>query len=433
MCRTSTRDGGWLDFFRGLVLALVLGSSMLALASHAEASTQSATQQVPSSFYGLNAQALFRLPAAEWDAQLTKLAATGVGTVRFDTGWAGVEPGPPSAGVHTYNWTRLDQIMAALARHNLQGLPIVDYSTKWDSSDPSGAQSTTYPPTDPTPFAEFARALATRYGPNGAFWTANPSLPAIPAYRYEIWNEENSDYFFRGADPTVYAPLYADARAAIHGVIPNATALVGGLVPSANAVGWLHSFVAALPEHGQEIDAIGWHPYYTTSGEVYASLRALHAELSADGLNPAIELTEVNSPVAEGQGALLSELARTLPRSDCHVTSMTVHTWTALPEDGTTPFAIAESSGNLNASGAAFSSAVQAAEMQGVSAPGPICAPNASPSVRVSSVSSSSRRKPSLRASSTHLRFRHGQTLRLRRQRPRRVGLAALSSRRVGL
>jgi hypothetical protein len=439
MCRTSTRGGSWLHFSRGLVAGLVLASMALALSASARA--EASTQPIPASFYGLNAQALFRLPPAEWDAQLTKLAATGVGTVRFDSGWAGVESKPPSQGVHAYNWTRLDQIMAALARHNLQGLPIVDYSTKWDSSNPTGSRPETYPPADPAPFAEYARALAARYGPKGEFWTANPSLPVVPVYRYEIWNEENSDYFFRGADPTVYAPLYADARAAIHSVVPSATVLVGGLVPGANAVGWLQGFIAALPEHGQEIDAIGWHPYNTTSSAVYAGLSALHSALSADSLNPPIELTEVNSPVTEGQATLLNELARTLPASNCHVTSMIVHTWTALPEDGPYPFAIADSSGNLNASGLAFSSAVQTAETEGLPVASSICTdvPPASETSNAAASSASSSKQPR-RASSPissnrqrFQRFRHGQTLRLRRQRPRRVGLVALSSRRVGL
>lgn len=343
----------------------------------ASSTSPDAPQRVSSTFYGLNAQGLFRLPPSQWNEQLTKLAATGVGTVRFDTGWAGVEPNPPSEGVHTYHWTRLDQIVTALAQHHLQGLPIIDYSAPWAQSSSNASEPGASPPSDPAMFSSFAQAVAMRYGPGGSFWAANPALPALPINQYEIWNEENNEYFFHGTNATLYASLYADARTAIHSVDPAATVLVGGLVPTLDATGWLNTFIAALPSHGQEIDAIGWHPYYTTSSAVYASLRTLHNALAAHSLNPPIVLTEVNSPEKSSQVSFLSELAQTLPRSDCNVTGMIVHTWMPLPEEESVgQLAIADASGNLNASGLAYSSALQAAESTGVDTPAEICGSN---------------------------------------------------------
>ncbi len=338
------------------------------------AASPAAPAPVATTFYGLNAQELFRLPAAEWDAQLDKLAATGVGTVRFDTGWASIEPTAPSAAGHKYNWTHLDQIVGALARHHLQGLPIVDYAAPWAQAATGGAP-TGIPPADPAVFAEFAQAVATRYGPGGAFWAANPAVPAMPINQYEIWNEENSEYFFHGTDAAQYAAIYADSRAAIHSVNPTASVIVGGLVPTLNAIGWLDAFVAALPAHGAEIDAIGWHPYYATSSAVYVSLKGLRADLASHGLSPPIVLTEVNGSEGPSQPQLLSELAQTLPRSDCNVTGMIVHTWTPLPEDqGIGDYAIADSAGNLGAAGLSFSSALQGTESVGAGVPAPICA-----------------------------------------------------------
>ena len=333
-----------------------------------------ASQPVSPSFYGLNAQALFGLPPSQWDAQLTKLAATGVGTVRFDTGWGGVEPRPPSEGVHDYNWTRLDQVVAALARHHLQGLPIIDYAAPWAESDAYGTEPGFSPPADPNTYASFARAVAIRYGPGGAFWAQNPALPAMPMNQYEIWNEENSDHFFHGTSAALYASLYADARNEIHDVDPAATVLVGGLVPTQNAIGWLNKLIEALPSHGHEIDAIGWHPYYSTSRETYKSLRALNSDLAAHSLDPPIVLTEVNSPEASSQAPLLHELAETLPRSGCNVSGMIVHTWSPPPDgEGETPYAIADPVGELNGAGLAYSSAVQAAETTEIHSMLPIC------------------------------------------------------------
>jgi hypothetical protein len=355
--------------------------------------------RVPASFYGLNAQALFRLPTSQWDEQLAKLAATGVGTVRFDTGWAAVEPTAPDAGGHKYNWAHLDQIVAALAAHHLQGLPIVDYAAPWARSA-AGGTPTGIPPADPAVFAEFAQAVAARYGPGGAFWALNPAVPPMPIGQYEIWNEENSEYFFHGIDPGLYAAMYSSSRAAIHAVVPGAQVIVGGLVPTLNAIGWLDGFIAALPGRGTEIDALGWHPYYASTSAVYTSLKALHADLTGHGLNPPIVLTEVNGSDEAGQAAQLTELATTLPRSDCNVTGMIVHTWTPLAEDqGVGQYAIADAAGNLSPTGLAFSTALQGAVATGVGVPAPICAApvKATP------------RKARAKKPHRHLRSRHGR------------------------
>jgi hypothetical protein len=70
------------------------------------------------------------------------------------------------------------------------------------------------------------------------------------------------------------------------------------------------------------------------------SLRALNANLAAQGLNPPIVLTEVNSPEASAQPSLLRELAATLPGSGCHVAGMVVHTWMPTPQGDAPSYAI---------------------------------------------------------------------------------------------
>jgi hypothetical protein len=320
---------------------------------------------VPSSFYGVNAQALWRLPASQWDGQLAKLAATGAGVVRFDAGWEWTEPNAPVNGVHRYDWTGDDQIVGALARHGLRGLPIVDYTATWTRAAGPSTPGVAAP-SDPAAYASFAQAVAQRYGPGGSFWAANPALPEMAISQYEIWNEEDMDFFFHGTSASLYASLYSGARAAIHRVVPGATVIVGGLVPTFINP-WLKNFIAALPEHGHEIDALAWHPYYSTAPAIYASLRALHEQLGSYGLNPPIDLTEVNSPSPLNQASVLNALTRTLPGSDCNIMGIVVHTWTPLPEDSPPQlFAIADGSGNLTEAGQAFSAGVHAAETEGV-------------------------------------------------------------------
>jgi len=329
---------------------------------------------VPATFYGLNAQALFKRPPSEWDEQLDRLAATGVGVVRFDTEWEAIEPRPPLDGVHTYDWARMDAIVSALARHGLQALPIIDYSARWAAPPPEPGLYGAAPP-EPAAYATFAQAVASRFGTEGAFWTEHPELPRLPIGQYEIWNEENTTEYFEGADPATYAALYAASRDAIHAVDPSAMVLVGGVLATnvINPFGWLESFLAALPQHGQEIDALGWHPYYSFFSDAIASLQALRQVMSSMGLDPPVDVTEANYIDGIGPPSLLGELATTLPMSDCHITGMIAYHWSSVTPGKADPFAIADAGGNLKPVGMAFSSAVLEAESRGVPVPPPIC------------------------------------------------------------
>ncbi|MFL5332851.1 MAG: hypothetical protein ACJ8H8_06650, partial [Geminicoccaceae bacterium] len=179
-------------------------------------------------FYGINAQNLFSLPSSSWDTHLAAMSAGGLQVVRRDASWQTAEPTAPVNGQHTYRWSSFDTQVAAYARHHLRWLPIIDYSTTWSGVTPGVIFSR---PARIQDYTAYATALARRYGRGGAFWRAHPDLPQLPVTKYEIWNEENTDYFWRPQTdgPERYADLYLATRSALHAVDPSANVMVGGL------------------------------------------------------------------------------------------------------------------------------------------------------------------------------------------------------------
>jgi len=117
-----------------------------------------------------------------------------------------------------------------------------------------GCAEDTCAPTDPAQFAAFAKTAAARYAGRVAAW--------------EIWNEQNTDSFFRpGPDVAGYTALLRAAYPAIKAADPNATVLTGGVAPAATRVDGATisptDFLQGIYDHGGAgfFDAVGWHPY----------------------------------------------------------------------------------------------------------------------------------------------------------------------------
>ena len=174
------------------------------------------------------------------DSQLAALHATGATIARSDALWEASEPAAPMGGVHHYDWGFDDAIAAALARHDLRWLPIIDYSAPWAESIAGRDHS---PPRSASDFAAYAGAFAGRYGPGGSFWREHPDLTAKPVDTYEIWNEpDNAAFWTPAPNPAAYADLYAAARDSISAVDPTVRTIVGGLT---NPSSFLPAMLAA--------------------------------------------------------------------------------------------------------------------------------------------------------------------------------------------
>ena len=316
---------------------------------------------------GINGWYLFwQLPRSQWDAQLTNVAADNIKVVRTDALWYTAEPTAPVNGAHHYNWSTLDAIAGALARHGLQWLPIVDYTTPWAESVPGNIRSA---PTDQASYAAFAAAVVARYGPGGAFWAANPGLTPQPVTAVEIWNEENS-----GGTPVPvaqYVPMYEAARAAIHAVNPSVEAVVGGLVNSAAA--YLNQMYGVLKAAGQ-IDAVAQHPYDLTPAATINDVVRLRSALDSAGDTAVpIDVTEFGWATS-GSGSyttILTDAARatamtqtlqTLATSDCGVERILPYAWNTAQAN---PLNIEDWWGLANVDGSATASSTALASEYG--------------------------------------------------------------------
>jgi hypothetical protein len=301
---------------------------------------------------GANTGRLFndgRYSATVINSQLAALRATGAVLARSDAFWELTEPNPPSGGVHHYNWGFDDLIAAALAAHGLRWLPIIDYSAPWAQSVPHQEHS---PPSSAADYAAYAAALASRYGPGGAFWRSHPSLQPTPTDTYEVWNEPDSAVFwFPKPDAARYVALYLRARAAIKAVQPDARVIVGGLT---QATTFLPAMVAAAPQLSQQLDGVAIHPYGPTPHGVLDKVRRARATLKALGAGRVpLYVTEFGwstSPPG-GFGYLPERLRPTyieqtlteLGHLDCGIAAVLVYAWVtpqASPSDNNDWFGI---------------------------------------------------------------------------------------------
>jgi hypothetical protein len=326
--------------------------ALLAIATHATAASAAA----PDDFFGVNGQNVFRAPQSQWDGELAAMAAGGLQVVRRDASWNSVEQNAPdpATGQHTYNWSQLDTQVAAMARHGLRWYPILDYSAPWATLTGNAFSA----PARAGDYVAWSAALAARYGRGGSFWQAHPELPQLPVTAYEVWNEENTKYFWheQANAPEAYADLYMATRAALRQVDPAARIVIGGIALANTDVTDESTFVRRMFAHRPDlrgnVDAVGFHPYAPDANGVELKIKEFRQTLDSVGAaGVPIEITEVGWPTPQvsepTRAADLQQLAEDLPRSDCDISRFLPHTWVEQPssngsfgimtDDGVTP------------------------------------------------------------------------------------------------
>jgi hypothetical protein len=327
----------------------------------------------PTEQFGASVNRLFNTDtysAAQIDAQLAALERAGATIARSDALWEAAEPTAPSGATHSYDWSFADRIAGALAAHGLQWLPIIDYSAPWAQSIPGADHSA---PTSPEAYAAYAAALAQRYGPGGAFWSAHPALHPEPTDTYEIWNEpDNPAFWSPRPDASAYAELYAGARQAIAAVQPTARVIVGGLT---HPRGFLTAMVAVDPGLRAEIGGVAIHPYGRTPRRVLGSVRGARRALAALGLSSAplyvTELGWTTSPPGaldylpeRLRPAYIERTLSQLGHVDCGIAATILYTWVTPERDPADPqdwFGISPSGGGSSPDAVAFASGLRAA------------------------------------------------------------------------
>jgi polysaccharide biosynthesis protein PslG len=227
------------------------------------------------------------------DNDTVLMRGAGIDSIRIWLSWSQVE-----ANRGEYDWSAPDALVRTAAEAHLTAFPFLFTEPEW-AAELDGHLCSVHcgpfaPSSDATRYAwgRFAGAAVNRYGPNGTFWQANPELPYLPIRAWQIWNEQNSPFFFRPRpDPQSYAELLRAAATEIRLADPGAQIVLGGVwsakdtpsgvVGSARYLRQLYR----VPDVSDSFDAIAIHPYDAHLRGVFDQIAALRraARRGGDG------------------------------------------------------------------------------------------------------------------------------------------------------
>jgi hypothetical protein len=168
---------------------------------------------------------------------LDRLEQAGVEWVRIDVGWETLQPRRPGRFVSWY----FDLLESAVDEANERGLSVlvtVFATPRWASGDGDAAM----PPRDPSDYGSLVGRLARSFEGR------------VDAY--EVWNEPNSEAFFKGT-PADYVALLKAAHSAIKEADPRAEVVAGSTQYNDDA------YLEAVYEAGggDYFDVWSTHPY----------------------------------------------------------------------------------------------------------------------------------------------------------------------------
>jgi hypothetical protein len=337
---------------------------------------------VDPALYGINAMGVFGGDPAFVAKHTQAMAASGMRVVRRALDWKTTEPTAPTATGHQYRWGWFDTMVRQLAQAGLEFQPVLSQAPTWAAASPT-KQLSAPSKARMGDYKAWVTALTKRYGRNGAFWAANPTLRKVPITRYEIWNEENGSWNWGTTvnSPEDYADLFMTSRSAIRAIDPAAKVIVGGLAPSQSGI-WPTEFLrrmyARRPDLAGNVDGIGFHPYHYTAAQVKELIKPFRATVDQyAGAAVPIAITETGWSTYDtsesNRAAFIRELAQDLPRSDCNISELYLHTWvsrearSSVKEDF---YGLANSDSTVKPAGAAFSGAMKL--MRGMAASPPL-------------------------------------------------------------
>jgi len=219
-------------------------------------------------------------------ANLKDLYTAGGRVGRSDSSWQLTETKAPKRGRHTYNWAYNDMIETDMASARLRWEPTLAFAPNWAEVHrsrvlhlKSGKAIAYLPPASNATFAAYATAFMKRYGPHGAFWKANRTLPYVPVTSVEVWNEPDNIHDW-GTDINLsdYMRMYEAVRTAVHRVDRSARVITGGLA-------WTESSLPRLLKafRGKPMDALAIHPYGANPSQSIKVAKDALADMSKGG------------------------------------------------------------------------------------------------------------------------------------------------------
>lgn len=264
-----------------LILALVALPGLTPAAS-------AKRHKLPKGFFGTVLDPTLTAPAvpdATLDAQFKKMRSSGVESVRVTFNWGTANP---TKG--TYDWREIDRVVAASAKSGVALLPIVQYTPRWASTQPTGRDNIPYqnwPPQKTSQFAGFMRKLVKRYGPKGTYFkTHKGGAKAARIRNWQIWNEPMQPFYW-GDQPKwwrTYAPMLKAAHTAVHKLDKRAIVTTAALSGSNAGPAWEDLAHIYKVVGRKAFDAVTINQYTNAEGAQYIGKPALKPGQSVDNL-----------------------------------------------------------------------------------------------------------------------------------------------------
>lgn len=162
------------------------------------------------------------------------------------------------------------------------------------------------PPTGTAAYVAFVSAAVKRYGPNGTFWTLNPSIPKRPIRDWQIWNEPNQAVFYWSDQPFAkdYVALLKASRKAIKALDPKARIVLAATVGDISADRKTAPALQSIYKAGGRglFDVAAVHPFTFRVTNVMLLLDAYRATLNKNGDEKVpLLITELTWPSAKGK------------------------------------------------------------------------------------------------------------------------------------
>jgi len=261
-----------------------LAASALGLAASAPGAVA-----LPADFWGVVPQAM---PTPE---QFQRLQRGGVESIRIPIAWSAVQPVAGGG----FEWSGVDAQVKGAAAAGLDVLPFLAGAPKWAVPvDRRYGSPKTLPVTNGRQIAgwkAFVTEAVRRYGPGGAFWAANPEIPANPIRVWQVWNEENFEYFVARPNPAQYGKLVVLSSTAIKAVDPGAKLILGGMFARPReaefnrrpplayfATDFLDQMYEKTPGVKSRFQGVALHPYTGTYKRLTPYIEEFRAVLNAN-------------------------------------------------------------------------------------------------------------------------------------------------------
>ena len=253
------------------LLALVLATTALAVPTASAA---------PRDFVGITSDETFQQAGDFRTSNLRAIRRAKAGLIRQVFDWSRVET---SEGV--YDLSYLDEYVSTVAGQGISLMPVLTNAPAFYRR--SGSQRGATRPRNNALMADFAQALAERYGPHGTLWTERSYLRKTPIKVWQIWNEPSLRvYWGPRANAREYVAMLRTVGRAIKEVEPSAEIVTAGLPPSklSSAVP-LDRYLTQLYSAGaaRYFDTLAINAYAKDAGELQTLLEKVRRLMDSRG------------------------------------------------------------------------------------------------------------------------------------------------------